>query len=461
MLQPVHYDGCMLGGRRLKHSTLLAPPRIFESMALTCSGDHEHLPWTITASQGKLQYATASEAEYPLEFCTKYAACVLASLPELPAQTPPPSIFDSGPRRQSHKPLVPEFRAIVELRAAPPRTGQYRILSSSAGGIAQDKAAACPNISSGQDPADGSRSQQYKVGIRWDPLEFFQEAKKVIHPCDPQAALPQVLKTAIRNVLTSDPASLAKSRLEAVLTIKQIAGELAAAEADLKKNLDPTVAKILKDKNLCLWKTLLQASNYDDVAIVDSVAAGIDLVGSHGEVKAMHEDLRPAEISPKDLLESAPLRRKLMQSQIKQHSSDEQRDLDSTSKEEVELGDLQGPFSESEVSDFFKSDEWLLNPRFPIYQGESMKVRIIDDCKMSGMNSAFQRTFGIKLMDIDVLAATAASIAKAMADGSVDGVPLHPKARECWLGGTLDLSRAYKQGPLSPDSRRFVYSGSS
>ena len=50
----------------------------------------------------------------------------------------------------------------------------------------------------------------------------------------------------------------------------------------------------------------------------------------------MHEDLRPAEISPKDLLELAP-RRKLMQSQI---SSDEQRDLDSTIKEEVELGDL-------------------------------------------------------------------------------------------------------------------------
>ena len=220
----------------------------------------------------------------------------------------------------------------MDLRAPPPRTGQYRILSSSAGEIDQDKAAACPDISTDQDPANGSHSQQYKVGIRWDPLEFFQEAKKVIHPCDPQAALPQVLKTAIRNVLTSDPASLAKSRLEAVLTIKQIAGELAVAEADLKKSMDPTVAKILKDKNLCLWKALLQASIYDDVAIVDSVAAGIDLVGSHGEVEAMHEDLRPAEISPKDLLESAPLRRKLTQSQINEHSSEEQKDLDRTSR---------------------------------------------------------------------------------------------------------------------------------
>ena len=412
------------------------------------------------AAQGKLEYATASEAEYTPDFCAKYAACVLATLPPLPARKSSPSIFDSGPRRQSHRPLVPEFRAVVNVQEPPPTTGQYRILSSSAGEIDQDKDAEVPpDIRANQKPDRGSHNQQYKVGIRWDPLEFFQEAKNVTHPCDPQAALPQVLKTAIRNVLTSDPASLARSRLEAVLTMKKIAGELAEAEADLKKRMDPTVAKILKDKNLCLWKALLQASNYGDVAIVDSIAAGIDLVGSHGEVEAMHEDLRPAEISPKDLLESAPLRRKIMQSQIKEHSSEEQGDLDRTSREEVELGDLQGPFSEAEVSEFFESEEWLLNPRFPIYQGEAMKVRIIDDCKMSGMNSAFQRTFGIKLMDIDVLAATAASIAKAIADGSVDGAPLHPKARQCWLGGTLDLSRAYKQVPLSPDSRRFCVLG--
>ena len=165
-----------------------------------------------------------------------------------------------------------------------------------------------------------------------------QQAKKVIHPCDPTMILPPCLKAAIASVLTSSPEDLAKSRLDAVMTIRQMAGDLAKAEADLKKSLDPTVAKILKDKNLCLWKALLRASNYDDVGIVDSVASGINLVGSHGKVEAMDEDLRPAEITPEDLLLSAPLRRKLLKHQIKQHSVSEQEDLDRTSKTEVELG---------------------------------------------------------------------------------------------------------------------------
>ena len=71
-----------------------------------------------------------------------------------------------------------------------------------------------------------------------------------------------------------------------------MARDLAEAESVLKKSLDPMVAKIIKDKNLCLWKALPRASDYDDIDIVDSVASGINLVGSHGEVKALDEDLR-------------------------------------------------------------------------------------------------------------------------------------------------------------------------
>ena len=440
-LESVHYDGCMLGGKRLKRSTLLASPGVFSTMALQCSGQHDHLPWCITPDEGRLRSDTASEAEYPLEFCQQYAKCVIRSLL--------PDPFVVGPRKKAQPPLIPEFRAIVQLPKPPPSTGQYCVLSSPAGEINKEKTAS-------QEAPGGPG---YKVGVRWDPLEFMQQAKKVVHPCDPATVLPHNLKAAIKSVLTSSPEDLAKSRLDAVMTIRQMAKDLETAEADLKKNLDQTVAKILGGKNLCLWKALLKASDYDDIDIVDSVASGIDLVGSHGKVVAMDEDLRPAEISPEDLLESAPLRRNLLKQQIKEHSASEQSDLNQTSKAEVDLGDLQGPFSEQQITDFFGSEEWILNPRFPIYQGESKKVRIIDDCKMSGMNAAFQRTFGVKPMDIDVLAAAAASIAKAIQQGVIDGMKVHPGAKNVWLGGTLDLSRAYKQVPLSPKSRRFCVLG--
>ena len=88
-----------------------------------------------------------------------------------------------------------------------------------------------------------------------------------------------------------------------------------------------------------------------------------------------------------------------------------------------------------------------------------MKVPIIDDCKMSGLNLAFQRTFGVKLMDIDVLAATAATMAKAIREGELDGASVHPEAKKLWSGGTLDLSPAYKQKILRAEVCHLMASG--
>ena len=240
-LESVHYDGCMLGGTRLKHSTLLASPGIFSAMALTCSGQRNHLPWCITPDEGELRFDTASEAEYPIEFCQQYAKCVIDSLPSPPTQSSVLDAFAVGPRKKAQPPpLVPEVHAIVQLPKSPPCTGQYCILSSPTGEINQEKNAS-------EEAAGGPG---YKVGIRWDPLEFMHQAKKVVHPCDPAAVLPPNLKAAIKSVLTSSPEDLAKSRLDAVVTIRQMAKDLETAEADLKKNLDQTVAKILRQEPL-------------------------------------------------------------------------------------------------------------------------------------------------------------------------------------------------------------------
>ena len=41
----------------------------------------------------------------------------------------------------------------------------------------------------------------FKYGIQWKPEEFFEQAKAVLHPKDPQKALPQVLKEAVILIL--------------------------------------------------------------------------------------------------------------------------------------------------------------------------------------------------------------------------------------------------------------------
>ena len=117
---------------------------------------------------------------------------------------------------------------------------------------------------------------------------------------------------------------------------------------------------------------------------------------------------------------------------------------------EVELGHLFGPFSESEMTEFFGTDRWLYNPRFILYQGEERKVRAIDDCKRSGLNESFTTVFKLELYDVDTLACLLAALADSlvrgavemdMDDGSVCKTNVHPKVLDDhWLGRTLDLS---------------------
>ena len=143
--------------------------------------------------------------------------------------------------------------------------------------------------------------------------------------------------------------------------------------------------------------------------------------------------------------------------------AEQQGDLHAATMKEVELGHLFGPFSESEMTEFFGTDRWLYNPRFILYQGEERKVRAIDDCKRSGLNESFTTVFKLELYDVDTLACLLAALADSlvrgavemdMDDGSVCKTNVDPKVLDDhWLGRTLDLSRAYKQLAISPESR--------
>ena len=100
---------------------------------------------------------------------------------------------------------------------------------------------------------------------------------------------------------------------------------------------------------------------------------------------------------------------------------------------------------------------------------ENPKVRVIDDCRRSGLNSAYTTTNKLQLLDIDALACALLAIADAHATGWVDlgqsesanlRGPVHEVARtQNWLGRTLDLSKAYKQVPLCPEAQALCVLG--
>ncbi|OLP77373.1 hypothetical protein AK812_SmicGene42573 [Symbiodinium microadriaticum] len=84
---------------------------------------------------------------------------------------------------------------------------------------------------------------------------------------------------------------------------------------------------------------------------------------------------------------------------------------------ECEKGWVSGPYmSEAEVSRVLASDEWLCTKRFPLIQGD--KIRLIDDALASGVNAAFSTFNKLKLMDIDTLVSL--TTAAALAPGTED-----------------------------------------
>jgi hypothetical protein len=83
--------------------------------------------------------------------------------------------------------------------------------------------------------------------------------------------------------------------------------------------------------------------------------------------------------------------------------------------EEVKLGHLSGPFTEAEIDRKFDKTGWLFNKRFALHQRtpENPKVRVSDDCRRSGLNSAYTTTNKLELLDVDVLACALMAIADA------------------------------------------------
>ena len=124
---------------------------------------------------------------------------------------------------------------------------------------------------------------------------------------------------------------------------------------------------------------------------------------------------------------------------------------------------LSGPFTQAEVQQLVGHDEWIANRRFPLEQKD--KIRLIDDCNVSGLNSAYASTNKLQLLNVDALVALVLCAMKCAAEGSravvhlSDGQRLPCHVSDAWqgnlqlVGRTLDLESAYKQmGPKPEDA---------
>ena len=460
-LERVTFHMCMHGGRRAKNTRLLATKGLYTSIAAECDGSHDHEPWRITKVGTTLHYDTASEAEYPALLCKRMADLLAQAvdLPQPPSQTTTSRTSRRilGHHTKMAPPLVPEFSTILELDTEPTQANHKCLTSQLRGqNTEMEGQPEQPEMSQ----AEKKTKKMFRVGVQQEPQDFLNAAKNVPHPMSPQRALPNPLKAALFDNLTMDPVELAKSRLKAVVTIRSMAKDLEEHEKTIKEQCDPVVREVFSSKRIALWESLLKASNFPDMEIVEVVRKGADLTGEPATSPLFPFDWKPAVASHEELLTSSVWRRKALQTRAGDGESQEDVSLHEATLEEVKLGHLSGPFTEAQLDQKFGPAGWLFNKRFALHQGtpENPKVRVIDDCKRSGLNSAYTTTNKLELLDVDVLACALMAIADAHSTGWVDlgegeagelSGPINAVARQMeWLGRTLDLSKAYKQVPL-------------
>ena len=89
--------------------------------------------------------------------------------------------------------------------------------------------------------------------------------------------------------------------------------ELRAIEANLKSSMPAHLSRILSPKRIQLWKEMLIDLEYDDVAVVNEVARGVDILGEVELTGVYRESFRPASCTISQMREvSSALFRKVL-----------------------------------------------------------------------------------------------------------------------------------------------------
>ncbi len=159
------------------------------------------------------------------------------------------------------------------------------------------------------------------------------------------------------------------------------------------------------------------------------------------------------------------VRKKILARDIHENDLELSRVLWETTMAERDKGYLSGPFEdEGQVAEHVGSSQFVCSRRFAIIQGG--EPRVIDDLEESGINSAFTIVDKLSLHDIDFVASMITFVSKTIwhPDGSVhvklqDGRSLEGDyhrdfaCAQPWSGKCLDLAKAYKQIPISSESR--------
>ena len=454
-LSPVTFSNCAWGGERPKSTRWLSTPKIFDRLSKDCPGvsdTHVHKPYVAMRQGAKLHFSTSEEAEYPVALCTAAIEAIATAL-KYPINMAAPSLKSQAmasaqQQHRRHPPLIPEFSSFVTMSPAPLVPHKLLETRSNSGGV------------SGSDQTPLAR-----YGIYHSKLEFFQKSLEVLHPFDSFAAVEEVSKQNIYNILVEGHIATCRNRLTVLMQVEQRARQMDMQEREWKATLPQHMQEVLTDKRVLLLEQLLIEQSYPDLAVVNFMKNGVDLVGEHEPSPLLPSQMIRAATSPGLLAKSSIWRnRSFAAAPIHQDEPDMTQKLYEVTLDEAHRGFLKGPYeSLDEVKREFGLSHVVVNRRFLLLQGENNKPRAIDDCKTSGLNNAYTQNNKLVLQDLDSYVALAACAGSAVQGNDVrlltdcaghQTKSLHPDYRGAvvWKGKCLDLEKAYRQVPVSSDS---------
>ena len=250
--------------------------------------------------------------------------------------------------------------------------------------------------------------------------------------------LPHALSHALDFLQSRSLKEVARHRLDTLNFWLDRGKKLCNDEIKLHESLHPSLRGILAPKRLLLWREMLEYYHYPDVAVFDEVVSGITLSGAAPNVPFFQPGFKPAKITENDLASSARASRIALLASVRSSGDPEiDQEVFSKTQAEVECGWLEGPIDLCSLE-----PSAVISRRFGIRQssGETVKIRLIDDFTASNVNQTVQVENAPKLHTLDIVAALCMELLRQ--HGNLE-----------WLGKTIDLSSAYRQLGVSPQSR--------
>ena len=263
-------------------------------------------------------------------------------------------------------------------------------------------------------------------GSPWSPLEFVKQAVKAGHPSQLDACLPMRLKLLSQKFRVVPLLERCRHRIHKTKFWMDRMAVLKSQEKILKASMRKDVRLVLADKNILLWKEMLQSINYEDTGVAEEFTSGTALVGSAPITGLWPAKFTPATLSISELHKAIPMDPAMVETVWEQTLA------------EVHSGFLIGPIELDQVPHHIP-----LSKRFGIKQGA--KTRCVDDFSRSGINGCAQVSESPKPDTVDIIASLGLSLMR------------HRPAGASWKVRTCDLSGAYRQCAVHPDSLQFSY----